>query len=199
MGTRIRQRHPGLFHVTCRSIAEERIFATTADFIAGIQLLGWLVARGLLRCHDFCLMPTHYHLLASFREDALPAAIHHLNRCYAVGFNRRHGRRGHVFDSPYTSIDVVTERHLLVLPAYFAHNPRRLDWPWNAYGGLAGAREQFSFVEPSPVLQAFGSVGRLREFVETWQPTDRDGELIRGGRRRSPRTRSPRLRARGAS
>jgi len=178
MGRTRRQGHAGLFHVTCRSIAGEHVFKTTDDFLDGIQILDWLVARRLLRCHDFCLMPTHYHLFASFEEGLLTTAIHHLNRRYAVNFNHRHARRGHVFDSPYRSIEVTDERHLLVLPAYFAHNPPNLTWPWNAYGGTVGMRQPFGFVDPTPLVETFGSVARLRAFVEAWQPTERDLNLV---------------------
>jgi REP element-mobilizing transposase RayT len=96
----VRPDHAGIFHVTTRSIAEEHIFRDDRDYLAGVQLVGELSRDGLIVCHGFCLMPTHYHLLASFDEGMLKRAIHRLNRRYATGFNRRHNRLGHVFDSP---------------------------------------------------------------------------------------------------
>src|ERR1700688_1225355 len=104
----MRPTHAGLFHVTARSIAEEHIFRDDRDYHAGVQILAELVTDGFLLCHDFCLMPAHYHLVGSFEAGMLKVAIHRLNRRYASGFNRRHGRRGHVFDSPYTSVEVAT-------------------------------------------------------------------------------------------
>jgi len=95
-------------------------------------------------CHGFCLMPTHYHLLASFDEGRLEQGIHRLNRRYAGGFNRRHRRRGHVFDSPYASIHVEREAHADHLPEYIADNPPYRPWPWSSYDS------EFSFVEPLP-------------------------------------------------
>jgi putative transposase len=171
MGREHRPRHAGLFHVTSRSIAGEHVFASTADYVDGVHQIARLVADSKLRCHGFCLMPTHYHLVASFDEDGLAAAIHLLNRRYATAFNKRHDRRGHVFDSPYRAVEVRDQRHLLVLAAYLAHNPSsRLEWPWGSYPGLIGALRPFSFVDPTPFVDAFGSVGRLRRFVESWQP-----------------------------
>jgi REP element-mobilizing transposase RayT len=86
----VRPDHAGIFHVTTRSIAEEHIFRDDRDYLAGVQLVGELSRDGLIVCHGFCLMPTHYHLLASFDEGMLKRAIHRLNRRYATGFNRRH-------------------------------------------------------------------------------------------------------------
>ena len=85
-------------------------------------------------------MPTHYHLLASFEADMLPVAIHRLNRRYAGGFNRRHSRRGHVFDSPYTSV-VIEDASTFGAGEYIASNPGKRPWPWSCYDAA------FSFVE----------------------------------------------------
>jgi putative transposase len=143
----MRPTHAGLFHVTSRSIAEEHIFRDDRDYLAGVQIVADLSAAGFLVCHGLCLMPTHYHLLGSFGEDMLKPAIHHLNRRYAVGFNRRHARRGHVFDSPYTSVLVEEEQHAEWLPDYIAENPPRRPWPWNSYD------TEFSFIRPLPWLE----------------------------------------------
>jgi hypothetical protein len=83
-----------MHHVSARSIAEERIFKDSGDYTTAIGILARLVADRLLACHAFCFMPTHYHLWATFRD--VSTAIHKLNRRYAVAFNKRHRRRGHV-------------------------------------------------------------------------------------------------------
>jgi REP element-mobilizing transposase RayT len=143
----MRPEHGGLFHVMSRSINEEQIFRDDRDYHAGVQIIAELAAAKFFRCHDFCLMPTHYHLFASFEDNMLKVAIHRLNRRYAGGFNRRHGRRGHVFDSPYTSVEVVNEGHAFRLPDYLAENPPRRPWPWSSRD------TEFSFIERLPWLE----------------------------------------------
>ena len=120
----MRPTHAGTFHVTTRSIAEEHIFRDDRDYHAGVQILAELTGERFMVCHEFCLMPTHYHVLASFQERRLTAAIRRLNRRYASGFNRRHRRRGHVFDSPVTAVEVLTERHAYRLLDYIEENRR---------------------------------------------------------------------------
>ncbi len=140
----MRPTHTGTFHVTARSIAEEHIFCDHRDYHHGIQIIAELVTEGFLTCHGFCLMPTHYHLIGSFEDDMLTAAIRRLNRRYASGFNRRHDRRGHVFDSPFRATEVVQEGHAYRLPDYIAENPPRRPWPWSSFD------VPFSCVEPLP-------------------------------------------------
>jgi hypothetical protein len=154
-----------MHHVTARSIAEEHIFKDSGDYATGIRILGDLVSEQLVVCHAFCLMPTHYHLYGTF--DDVPRAIHKLNRSYAVAYNKRYRRRGHVFDSPYKSLEVTTERHYFALPRYIALNPENPEtWPYSSYPGLIGRGQAFSFVDPQPILDAFGSIGAFRAFVD---------------------------------
>jgi putative transposase len=143
----MRPSHAGTFHVTARSIAEEHIFRDDRDYRACVKIISELVGDGFLVCHGFCLMPTHYHLLASFDDEMLTAAVRRLNRRYAGGFNWRHGRRGHVFDSPYASIEVTSEAHAYRLPDYIAENPSYRPWRWSSYDA------SFPFIEPLPWLE----------------------------------------------
>jgi len=129
-----------------RSSGGEHIFRDDRDYLAGVQTIAALANEGFFRCHAFCLMPTHYHLLASFPQDGIPRAMLRLNRRYAAGFNRRHGRRGKVFDTPFKSVPVERPEHGDWLPSYIADNPPRRPWPWSSYDG------SFSFVEPLPWL-----------------------------------------------
>lgn len=148
----MRPDHAGLFHVTTRSIAEEHIFRDDRDYLAGIQIVAQLSNDGWCVVHGFCFMPTHYHLLASFDEGMLKRAIHRLNRRYAVGFNRRHSRRGHVFDSPYVSVEVVEEAHGEWIDTYIAANPTRRPWAWSSYDAefaFVAQRERFMTSPPA--------------------------------------------------
>jgi putative transposase len=159
MGNTHRVQVAGMYHVTARSVAEECIFRDANDYTTFLAVLAGAVAR----CHAFCLMPTHYHLLGTFPEGELPRVVHRINRRYSTRFNRRWGRRGHVFDSPYRSILVESERQLVRLACYIANNPDDADqWPWSSYPGTIGVREPFSFVDPGPLLRAFGNAESLR-------------------------------------
>ncbi len=159
MGSVPRQQAAGLYHVMSRSINEERIFRNDPDYVAGIHILADLAGKELLSCHEFCFMPTHYHLLATFEDEAMSTAMHRLNRRYATGFNRRHGRRGRVFDGPYTSVPVTEESHLLWLARYIAQNPATRPWPYSSHD------LPFSFVDHGPLVEAFGTEERWRSFA----------------------------------
>jgi REP element-mobilizing transposase RayT len=144
VGHRKRPTHAGTFHVTARSSAEERIFRDDRDYVAIIHELAALVRNDLAELHELCVMPTHYHLLGTFREGGLSDAIHRLNRRYASGFNRRHSRRGKVFDSPFGAVEIQDDVHDRWLDIYLAENPPRRPWPWSS------ADADFGFLVPRP-------------------------------------------------
>lgn len=153
-----------MHHVTARSIAEEHIFRDAGDYATGIRILAELVAEGGVICHMFCFMPTHYHLLGTFED--IPRAIHKLNRRYATRFNRRYGRRGHVFDSPYARVEISDEEHLQTIVRYIALNPANPEtWPFCSYPALIGLREPFAFVDADVLWDTFRTPEVLRAFV----------------------------------
>ena len=137
----MRPTHAGYYHVTTRSIAEEHIFRDDRDYVAGVQILGELATERFFVCRGFCLMPTHYHLLAWFEEDMLAPAIHRLEPPLRGRLQPATPRRGHVFDSPYTSVFVEDDVHYRWLDEYIAENPPHRPWPWSSYDTT------FTFVE----------------------------------------------------
>ena len=156
-----------MYHLTTRSIAEEVIFRDAGDYAAGLTTIAGVVTEGLMTCHMVCLMPTHYHLLASVEPEDVSRVLHKINRRYAVRFNRRHRRRGRVFDPPPTAILIETEPHFLECIRYIANNPADPEgWAYSSYPALLGLREPFSFVDPAPILGAFRDVAALRRFVD---------------------------------
>jgi hypothetical protein len=84
---------------------------------------------------------------------------------YAVTFNRKHKRVGHLFQNRYKSIVCEEETYLLELVRYIHLNPVRAgmvksveeleDYPWSGHAVLLGKREMGGQVTEE-VLQRFG-------------------------------------------
>jgi REP element-mobilizing transposase RayT len=84
-------------------------------------------------------MGTHYHLVLEASRAQLSDGMRRLNGDYARRFNRRHGRRGHLFEERFSSFVLRDERHLEAAVAYVLQNPVRAglcaqarDWQWSA-------------------------------------------------------------------
>jgi REP element-mobilizing transposase RayT len=83
-------------------------------------------------------MTTHYHLVVGCRRPDLSRGVHRLNGRYAVDFNRRYGRFGHLFAERFSARLIESEDYLFDACAYVVLNPvkaglclRPEDWPWS--------------------------------------------------------------------
>jgi putative transposase len=129
----------GYFHATARAVFGAALFTDDLDRLDFLQLLRSTAALADWRCLAHCLMGTHYHLVVASTQAGLSDGMRRLNGTYARRFNKRHGRRGHLFDERFSSFAVEDERHLEAAIHYVLQNPveARLcaearDWPWAA-------------------------------------------------------------------
>ena len=115
----------GFFHVTARGVADEAIFRDDADRLAFLARLREAVERFQWRSYAFCLMTTHYHLVVEAARVPLSAGVHRLNGLHAQQFNRRYGRRGHLFADRFSAWLIESEEHLHAACRYVLLNPVR--------------------------------------------------------------------------
>jgi putative transposase len=154
----------GIFHVTARGVRRSTIFHDERDHSVFLGLLGRLIRKLSWRCHAYCLMPNHYHLVLETPEADLSAGMHWLNSRHAQWFNERHGLEGHVFDRRFYSALVESEWHLVQLSRYVVLNPVRAglcahpaDWPWSSYRAAVGKNRLAQVVITVAWLELFGS------------------------------------------
>ncbi|NTV03186.1 MAG: addiction module toxin RelE [Chlorobiaceae bacterium] len=152
----------GVYHVMTRGNAKSAIFIDDGDRIRLIDILAKTVAVHRWYCHAYCLMNNHYHLLIETPEANLASGMHLLNGMYTQGFNKLHGRTGHVFEGRYKSILVEKERYLLELIRYIVLNPVRAgmvekpgEYRWSSYSATSGAIEVPGFLHTSWILEQF--------------------------------------------
>lgn len=177
--THYRDTEAGTFHVFTHGVwAANALYRDDVDRITFVRELARATGRIEWKCHAFCVMKTHYHLLLTVEAGVLARGMHAINFRYAMHFNRRHGMKGHVMAARYDSRRINDERDLLTVFRYIARNPVDAgfcsappDWQWSSYAGSVGAAEPASFVDASLIVACFGeprevAIQRLRTFVE---------------------------------
>jgi putative transposase len=163
-------------HAYTRGNNRSRIFFDEFDFVTWLALLDRSVSRFGWRCHAYCLMPNHYHLLLETSQERLSAGMRHLNGSFAQRMNMRRERTGHIFEGPYRIELVEKQSHLLELCRYVPLNPVRArlrahadEWRWSSYRATAGLERPPRFVTTSFVRSLFGvgftALTLYREFV----------------------------------
>lgn len=165
MARRPRPKLPGgVHHVTTRGNRHQAIYFDDFDRRQFTALLTRVVEALAWRCHGFCLMPNHYHLVLETPEPNLSAGMQRLNGGYAKTFNWIHGFEGHLFERRFRCVVVEREAHVLELARYLALNPVRAnlcnqpgDWRWSSYRAFAGLADPPAFLTSDWLLSQFGA------------------------------------------
>jgi putative transposase len=95
----------------------------------------------------FCLMPNHFHLLIKQSSlDGMSKLLRRVSTTYALYFNQRYSRVGHLFQGIYKAAIVLDEPYLLHLSRYIHLNPKELtrinpvNYPYSSYSYYSGQK-----------------------------------------------------------
>jgi putative transposase len=191
---------PGtLHHVMIRGIEGAKIFLDDQDRENFLSRIEKLVGNTGTRILAWVLMDNHVHLLLYSGQPGISSFMRRLLTGYAVWFNRRHRRSGHLFQNRYKSILCEEDQYLLELVRYIHLNPLRasvvksieeLDhYHWSGHGVLVG-KSRSDWQETKHVLGQF-STGKRRairayqKFMEEGKDLGRRPDLVGGGLIRS--------------
>jgi putative transposase len=161
---------PGvLHHVMGRGIEKQKIFQDDRDRNDFVNRLANLAQTGALDIYAWALLPNHFHVLVKTKERPLASSMRKLLTGYAVRFNRRHRRHGHLFQNRYKSIvcqedaylkELVRYIHLNLLRAKVVRDLKELNrCPWSGHSALLGKVKR-RWQDTGYVLSYFGKGSR---------------------------------------
>ncbi len=151
-----------LYHVIVRGNAKQDIFLDDQDRYGFLDWLEDVVKTHNLVVHAHCLMSNHFHLLIETPDANLSTAMRDLNGNYALWFNTRHGRVGHLFQGRFKAFVIEKETYLLAVARYIVLNavraglvdhPRK--WKWCSYNATAGTATVPEWLHVDWLLKAF--------------------------------------------
>lgn len=191
---------PGtLHHVIVRGIEQGKIVADRQDRAAFVSRMGEVAAATQTSIYAWALLPNHAHLLLRSGPQGLPKFMRRLLTGYAIGYNRRHRRAGHLFQNRYKSIVCEEDTYFRELVRYIHLNPVRaklvtdlapLDrYPWCGHAALVG-RADHVWQDRKYVLAWFGrdertAIPTYRKYVKEGLSQGRRPKLVGGGLVRS--------------
>jgi hypothetical protein len=144
-------------------------------------------------------MTNHAHILLRSSEFGLPGFMRRLLTGYAISYNRRHRRWGHLFQNRYKSIICDEDAYFTLLVRYIHLNPLRaklvnsleqLDrYRWCGHSTIVGKIKN-DWQDRDYVLKWFGNkegeaTGAYRNYVKKGIAEGRCPELVGGGLIRS--------------
>jgi putative transposase len=188
-----------LHHVIIRGIEKGSIFTDgkdRADFVARVAKS---VEKTKTKVYAWALMPNHVHLLVESGKAGLPAFMRRVLTGYAITYNLRHGRHGHLFQNRYKSIVCDKEEYFQELVRYIHLNPIRaklveglaglVRYRWSGHTALMGFGK-YDWQETEEVLKRFGeekkeAIASYKRYISEGLGQGKRPELVGGGLIRS--------------
>ena len=157
---------PGtLHHVIIRGIEKKDIVNDKYDRKNMVSRMGDLAEETNTMIYAWALMSNHMHILLKSGLHGLSRFMRRLLTGYAITYNIRYKRHGHLFQNRYKSIvcdedtyfqELVRYIHLNPLRAKTVKNMSELDrYPWSGHSAIMG-RKNMEWQDIEYVLSWFG-------------------------------------------
>jgi REP-associated tyrosine transposase len=128
-----------LYHVSAKGQGDGRLFRDAGDAERFLAILAQVCRRFDWAVMAYCLLPDHFELVVETRRASLSEGMRRLAGLYGQAFNRRHGRRGPVFQGRFKAVLVDGElylaevcRELLRAPVEAGLAALARDWRWSS-------------------------------------------------------------------
>ncbi len=191
---------PGaLHHIIARGIERRSIFNNDHDRDDFLKRLGTVLLETGTACYAWALIPNHFHLLLRTGKVPISTVMRRVLTGYAIGYNYRHRRSGHLFQNRFKSILCQEDPYLKELVRYIHLNPLRANivpdfkslkrFPYSGHSTLMGKRTRI-WQSTEYVLRLFGNSQRTSRrayglFVKKGIEKGKRSDLVGGGLVRS--------------
>lgn len=179
----------GYYHVINRGNNRSAVFHNPTEYRAFVSLLGRAQERIQLQIVAACLMPNHFHLVVSPRQDRdLSRWMQWLLTTHSHHYHLVHGTAGRVWQGRFKAFPIQQDHHLLTVMRYVERNPLRAgivtraeDWSWGSSAWRLDRNPVLQLSEPPFQLpadwaayvnqpQTPSEVDALRECVNRQRP-----------------------------
>ena len=129
----------GFYHIMVRGVGKQIIFEEANDYFFYLKMLEKYSLETEIEICAYCLMDNHVHLLVHDEKDNLALFMKKLGVVYAIYYNTKYERNGHLFQDRYKSKAINDERYLLIVFSYILNNPKNAGiedtdaYQWSSY------------------------------------------------------------------
>ena len=166
-----------IYHVTHRGIGHQIIFEDGEDRLCLANLCRRHFSTYNVYVLAWCFMDNHFHFVLYGKMPDISKAMGVVCTQYALRFNKRHGRCGHLFQNRFFSKGIESKSQLMKTIRYVHQNPEEIGrglfrrYRWSSYRAFFESGEKVKreliAVQVCYVLELFGSRESFRLFHET--------------------------------
>ena len=114
MPRRLRIDDPGYYHIINRGVEKRKVFLEKEDKDKFLENLSNECIQHEAILHSYVLMDNHYHLLLETKKDNLSSLMRQINSKYAIYFNKKYNRVGHLWQDRYKSWIIFDDSYFVL-------------------------------------------------------------------------------------
>ncbi|MCD6433386.1 MAG: transposase [Sulfurimonas sp.] len=171
MARRPRIDFAGYHHIVNRGVSGTDIFLTPKDKEMFLAILCKACKLYDIIVHDYCLMDNHYHILVENSKENLSLFMRQINANYAIYFNKKYKRSGHLWQGRFKSWFILQDTYLYQTIRYIEYNPIKAkitseigEYPYTLGGTLLSKMEVIPCAKNSLMGEQY-SIKELAEFL----------------------------------
>ena len=175
----------GYYHIINRGVEQRVIFKEKEDYEQFEELMCFYAKSYGITIHNYCLMSNHYHLLIEIQHENLSKFMKQINANYAIYFNKKYKRSGHLWQGRFKSWYVTDEAYLYTLMLYIEQNPLKAnmvqvleEYPYSSYHYFLDAKNIPKCLKQSWVVQNFlDDIEAIQAFLNSTVDTSQLDEM----------------------
>ncbi|MDD3840786.1 MAG: transposase, partial [Clostridia bacterium] len=133
----------GIYHIMIRGINRATIFNDKVDKNKFIEIIAKTKEETKFELYAYCLMDNHAHFLIKEKDISISNIMKKICGKYAIWFNNRHQRVGHLFQDRFKSECVETEAYLISVAKYILNNPVKANIAKEAEGYIWSSYHEY--------------------------------------------------------
>lgn len=160
----------GVYHIILRGINSQEIFFDNMDRKKFIKEIKNTKEKYNYQIYAYVLMNNHIHMLIKDEDDCISKVIQSLAIRYAMYFNKKYERIGHVFYNRFHSKRVEDAKYLLNVHKYIHRNPEKdgickmEKYRWSSYQEYIGEN---NITDTELILSLFDT--NKKKAIEIWK------------------------------
>lgn len=122
-----------------RGNARENVFIDNQDKGKLLKIIFEKKKDELFLLYAYCIMNNHAHFVLKEMKESISNSMKKITTSYAIYFNKKYNRVGHVFQDRFRSEVIKNDSYLLSAIRYVHNNPEKAgiankeEYPWSSY------------------------------------------------------------------
>lgn len=164
-----------VYHVVIRGNNQEDILKSHQEKEYFLQLMKAAKEKYSVKLYAYCIMRNHVHIMIKAALNVLADYMRYLNTQFAVYYNKKYDRCGHVFQERYFSDCIESEEYFWSCLRYIHNNPVKIHLvskPLQYQYSSAREYQEWYHLKPSEMIdvEAFLMIQtRFQNFEQLWK------------------------------